>query len=266
MSEIFIIGLIITIIMGFGWGSFATMATYRIPRGMPWIGDKPRCFTCKAELNLLDYFSIFSYFILRGKCRHCGVKYECSFSYFVTEFAITALFVMCYVKYGFSDLFVLLTLLVVAGVILGIVDAENKFIPSKILISTLIIGLVYRTFVDQTFYGALYSGISGGVLGLAIRHIYFIRKPEIASDYTKWQHEDRFAGVGFDYVKLLAVCGVFLPLHHLFIFILAAGSVVSLWRLVHKNSLRIGSIMISVLMLMVIYNDSVEKFWGIITQ
>jgi prepilin signal peptidase PulO-like enzyme (type II secretory pathway) len=266
MSQVQIIGLIITIIMGFGWGSFATMATYRIPRAMPWIGDKPRCFECKHELNIIDYFSVFSYFLWRGKCRYCGVKYECSFSYFVTEFAITFLFVLCYLKYGFSDIFVLLTLLVVAVVIMAIVDAEHKRIPAKILISTLMIGLVYRTFLDSTFYGALYGGMIGGVAGLAIRHIYFyaIGQREIGSDYKKWQHEDRFVGPGFDYVKLLAVCGVFLPMHHLLLLIGGVGAVALLWRVISPKTLRLGSLMASLLVLMVIYPDHTQNLWSLL--
>ena len=36
-----------------------------------------------------------------------------------------------YLKYGFGDLFVLVTLLIVGGVILTVVDAENKKIPSR---------------------------------------------------------------------------------------------------------------------------------------
>ena len=250
-------GLIITIIMGFGWGSFATMATYRIPRGMPWIGDQPRCFSCKHELNLIDYFSLFSYLILRGRCRHCGVKYECSLSYFITEFGITIFFVLCYIKYGFSDLFVLLTLLVVAALILAIVDAEHKKIPAKILVSTMMIALVYRTFVDQTFYGALYGAILGAVLGVSIRFLYFflIGKKEIGFDYTKWQHEDRFIGPGFDYVKLLAVSGIFLPMHQLIIFTIICGFIAFIWRLISVNSLRLGSIMAVALMFMIIYPE-----------
>lgn len=260
MSQETIIGLIITIIMGFGWGSFATMATYRIPRGMPWIGDKPRCFMCKHELTIADYFSVFSYFLLKGKCRYCGGKYECNFSYFITEFAITFFFVLCYLKYGFSDLFVLLTLLVVAAVILAVVDAEHKKIPAKILISIMAIGLVYRTFVDATFYGALYGAIAGGIVGLAIRHEYFVLKgqPKIATDYTKWQHEDRFSGPGFDYVKLLAIAGIFLPFSHLALFGAVAGSVILLWQLIHPATLRIGSVMAFTLTVMVIYPEGVE--------
>ncbi len=258
-----IIGLIITIIMGFGWGSFATMATYRIPRGMPWVGDKPRCFMCKHELNLLDYFSVFSYFILRGKCRHCGGSYECSFSYFITEFAITFFFVLCYIKYGFADVFVLLTLMVVALTILAIVDAEHKRIPSKILISALFIAAIYRTFLDHTFYGALYGGMFGAVIALGIRHLYFTFKnqPEVARDYTQWQHGDRFIGPGFDYIKLLAIVGVFLPLVHLLIYVAITGVIILLWRIISQKTLRIGAIMAVSLALFVIYPQSVDKLW-----
>ena len=259
-----IIGLIITIIMGFGWGSFATMATYRIPLGMPWIGDKPRCFKCKHELFLIDYLSIISYFLWKGRCRYCGDEYECSFSYFFTEAAITAFFVMCYLKYGFGDLFVLMTLMIVGGVILTVVDAENKKIPSKILISLLLIGAVYRVFVDGTFYGGLYGGITGLVLGLFIRHIYYLVKGEAKKgfDYTVWQHEDRFIGPAFDYVKLLGVVGVFLPLVHLVSYIAIVGAVTLLWRLVNKTSLRIGSIMAMALIVSVIYPETLNYVTG----
>lgn len=259
-------GLILTIIMGFGWGSFATMATYRIPRGMPWIGDQPRCFECKHELNIIDYFSLLSYFLLKGKCRHCGVSYECSFSYFITEFAITFLFILTYLEYGFGDLFVLITLLIVAGVILGTVDAEHKKIPAKILVSTMMIGLVYRTFIDQTFYGALYGCISGAVIGVAIRYVYFFIKGQktIGCDFTKWQHEDRFIGPGFDYVKMLAICGIFLPIHQLLVFTLVCGGLAIIWQLVNPKSLRLGSIMVTGLMFMVIYPQIGDYLLGLL--
>jgi leader peptidase (prepilin peptidase)/N-methyltransferase len=143
--------------LGLGWGSFSTMAVYRIPRGMPWVGDKPRCLMCKHELNIIDYFSIISYFIWNGTCRYCKGKFECNIGYFFTEFFITLGFLLLYMKYGFGDIFVLLTLLIVACSIMAVVDCEHKRIPAKMLISTLLIGALYRTFLDHTFYGALYG-------------------------------------------------------------------------------------------------------------
>ncbi len=256
-------GIFLTVIMGFGWGSFATMAIYRIPRSMPWIGDKPRCFMCKHELNLIDYFSIVSYFVWRGTCRYCKGKYECSIGYLFTELFITLGFVLCYMKYNFGDMFVLLTSLIVACTILAVVDAEHKKIPAKILISTLLIGAVYRTFLDQTFYGALYGGISGAIIGLAIRHVYFTLKgqKETGWDYTIWQYEDRFAGPGFDYVKMLAIVGVFLPFVLFGKFIVIIGGVCLLWRIVSPGTLRLGTIMASGLVLCTMYSSEINAVW-----
>jgi hypothetical protein len=250
-------GLAIALIMGLGWGSFATMAIYRLPRGMPWIGDQPRCFMCKHELNIIDYFSIISYFTWHGTCRYCKGKYEENFSYFLTELFITTGMILCYMKYGFGDLYVLLGLLVVACVVLAVVDAEHKTIPSKILITLLFIGTVYRIFLDKTFYGALYGGIIAGVVGLGIRHIYFILhgKKAIGYDYTQWQHDDRFKGPGFDYVKLLAISGIFLPFIDFNVFVLLVGVICLLWRVVHKRSLRAGTVMSCFLLLFTLYPE-----------
>lgn len=257
-------GILLTTIMGLGWGSFATMAIYRIPLGMPWIGDKPRCFMCKHELNIIDYFSIVSYFIWKGTCRYCNGKYECNISYFLTELLITLGFALCYMKYGFGDLFVILTLMVVTSTILGIIDANHKRIPGKILIATFIVGLVYRMFIDKTFYGALYGGMTGAVIGLAIRHIYFLLKgqKEIGADYQKWQPEDRFAGPGFDYVKMLAIIGIFLPIVPFGAYLITIGAICLAWSIISKRTLRIGTIMATGLVIYVIYPETTQLLIG----
>lgn len=266
MQHADIFGLLLTLILGLGWGSYATMAVYRIPRGMPWVGDKPRCLLCKHELNIIDYFSIISYFLWRGTCRYCKGKFECNVGYLFTELAITLGFLLCYMQYGFGDLFVLLTLLIVLCVVIAVVDAEHQFIPSKFLISALLLGAIYRTFVDGTFYGALYGGITGGVSGIIIRHIFFAfrKEKDIGWDYTKWQHEDRFKGPGFDYVKMLAIVGVFLPLLHFAFYLIYIGSFIILWRLIHKKSCRIGAIMVFGLAFYILYPGVIDYFLGIL--
>lgn len=242
---LFYAGLGITIILGLGWGSFATMATYRLPRSMPWIGDKPRCFACKTPLTILDYFSIISYFVHRGKCRHCGDEYEEDIGYFITELGITLLLVLSYLKYGFSDYFVLTNAVIVGGTIMAVIDAQHRFIPSKVLISMFTLGILYRTFIDGTFYGVVFGASLGLLLGVTIRYIYFwlLKQPKIGSDFTRWQHEDRFKGPGFDYVKLLGIIGTWLPYQSFFALLVAYGSVIILWRLLHPSSLRIGTML-----------------------
>lgn len=262
MTLLLIIGIIITIVMGLGWGSFATMATYRLPRNMPWIGDKPRCFMCKTPLSLIDYFSIISFFFHRGKCRHCGGSYEESIGYFLTELGITILLVLAFLQFHFNDQFVLASGVIVGGIILAVIDAQHQHIPAKVLISMLLMGAIYRTYMDQTFYGFIYGCVIGALVGVTIRYVYFAAKgqADIGLDFTRWQHHDRFIGSGFDYVKLLAIIGGWLPLSHFFIFLLITAAIIGIWKLIHPHSLRIGTILTLGLIFSIIYPNVIALF------
>lgn len=263
MESYNLISIIITIIMGLGWGSFSTMATYRIPRNMTWVGDCPRCFLCKHPLNILDYFSIVSYFIHKKKCRYCNQPYESCLSYFIVESSITLLFILCYLKFNFGDMFFLTTGITVAIVISATIDAEFQKIPSKPLISLLIIGIIYRMFLDNgDFYGLFYNCIFAMLLGIIFRIIYFLfkGKKEIATDFMKWQHEDRFCGPGFDYVKLLAICGIYLNMQMFITYFILTLIIIILWTIIHKKSIRPGSIMLSTLWIFIIYQKNIYEY------
>jgi len=63
---------------GFGalWGSFLNVCIARIPRGMSVASPPSHCFSCGAHVKPYDNIPILSYLILRGRCRHCGVKFS----------------------------------------------------------------------------------------------------------------------------------------------------------------------------------------------
>lgn len=238
-------GILVALIMGLGSGSYATMAVYRLPRNMPWIGDKPRCLMCKHELYLIDYFSIISFFLWRGTCRYCKGSYECNYSYFLTELFITIGMVLTYMRYGFGDRFVPMALLLVAFTIIAVISYEHKKIPAKTLISALLIAAVYRTFLDQNYYGALYSGVLGFILALGFRHLYFFVKKDAKTgfDYMKWQHEDRFVGPFFDYVKLFIVIAILLPFKILPLFLILTLGLGYLWYSLLPKSFNLAVVM-----------------------
>lgn len=58
-------------LFGIQFGSFATMASYRIPRGDDIVFTPSHCPKCNHRLTILDLFPIFSWIFFRGKCRHC---------------------------------------------------------------------------------------------------------------------------------------------------------------------------------------------------
>ena len=63
---------------GFGalWGSFLNVCIARIPRGMSVVSPPSHCFSCGAHVKPRDNIPILSYWLLRGRCRHCGAKFS----------------------------------------------------------------------------------------------------------------------------------------------------------------------------------------------
>jgi len=58
------------------WGSFLNVCIARIPRGMSVVTPPSHCFACGARVLARDNIPIFSYLLLRGRCRHCGAKFS----------------------------------------------------------------------------------------------------------------------------------------------------------------------------------------------
>ena len=65
---------ILIFIMGAYFGSFYTLAIYRIPLGLNITHEHSFCPNCNHKLGILDLFPVFSYIFLGGKCRYCKKK------------------------------------------------------------------------------------------------------------------------------------------------------------------------------------------------
>lgn len=82
---------IIIFIIGALFGSFYTLATYRIPKHQDIIHTRSYCPKCNHKLGFFDMFPIFSYIFLGGKCRYC--KNPISPRYLILEVFSGLLFV-----------------------------------------------------------------------------------------------------------------------------------------------------------------------------
>lgn len=65
---------IIIFITGLFFGSFATLAVYRIPRKEDILIKHSYCPNCNHKLGFFDLFPVFSFLLLGGKCRYCKSK------------------------------------------------------------------------------------------------------------------------------------------------------------------------------------------------
>lgn len=65
---------LIIFIMGTVFGSFFTLAVYRIPLKQNITYERSYCPQCNHRLEFLDLIPVFSYILLGGRCRYCKEK------------------------------------------------------------------------------------------------------------------------------------------------------------------------------------------------
>ena len=139
---------IVTFIFGACIGSFLNVVIIRWREGRSLRG-RSSCPHCQKSINVFDMIPIVSFFLLRGKCRHCGKKI--SWQYPLVEFFTAALFTFVYysmVQTGFAinliSLIFLLKVFFITAVLIVVFVSDLRFylIYDKVVIPACIIVFV----------------------------------------------------------------------------------------------------------------------------
>lgn len=201
------LGIPLLILFGLAFGSFATMASYRLPRGEDLVFKPSFCPSCQHVLSVWDLFPIFSWLFSKGKCRYCKTKIH--IRYPLTELVMAILFVLVYCKTGISLVSLALLGLSVCLVIMTVTDIEHRIIPDSLQIAILLCGILYRYALDSEIY-QYFSGLFFGLgFALALRYGFFL-----------WKKRE---GLGMGDVKFFAVSGMFLGIKSFIPFLFFAG-------------------------------------------
>ena len=133
-----IVYLCFAFIIGACIGSFLNVCILRIPRKISLSLPGSHCYSCGSDLGLGENIPIIGYFILKGKCKHCGSTF--SFQYAWVE-VITALFsVMFFIcsltpRSTFDPLAFALKLTFFSVLLVAsLIDLKWEIIPDKITI------------------------------------------------------------------------------------------------------------------------------------
>ena len=127
-----IIFYILIFIIGTLFGSFFTLAIYRIPLHQDITHKRSYCPTCNHKLSFLDMVPILSYLLLKGKCRYC--KQKIRIRYLLLEVLTGILFLLfaMSININFNTLeigsltYLIFAFLYIAGlVILAGIDRKN---------------------------------------------------------------------------------------------------------------------------------------------
>ena len=137
-------------IMGTVFGSFFTLAVYRIPKRQDITHTHSYCPNCNHKLEFLDLIPVFSYIFLRGKCRYCKEKIRPR--YFILEIlsGLTFVIVAYLMNISANNLKPILlaegafmALYLCFVFIMAGIDAENRKIEKSISMYGIILSIAY---------------------------------------------------------------------------------------------------------------------------
>lgn len=179
-------------LMGITFGSFFTLAVYRIPLGQDITHNRSYCPNCNHKLSNLDLIPLFSYIFLRGKCRYCKEKIRPR--YFLLELFSGIVFILFALSIKMSIytiniskiIYFIFGLLYIAGLfIISGIDKEKINIQNEVTLYLTIVEAVYIIYLCIVDSASIYRYVIyllTLVILTMVNTIYY--KKKVKNNYT----------------------------------------------------------------------------------
>ncbi len=194
-------------ITGSVFGSFFSLAVYRLPRKENITYVRSHCTTCNHKLYPIDLIPIWSYIFLGGKCRYCKDKIRSR--YILLEIFSGLVFVLVALTQkitayssltDFINLF-FVYLFICALFIIGGIDKEKYEIHEGTILYGIIISLMYGLYRAFVFgYSMKYQ--LAGFIAIPIIMIFINKLVNYLGDEKK-------IPIGFGDIEYIALIGLF---------------------------------------------------------
>ena len=154
---IFSFGLII--------GSFLNCIIYRLEIGKSFLEGHSFCPYCKHELAWHDLIPVFSFLMLKGKCRYCHKKI--SWQYPLIELATALLFLLIINHYHlpFTIYYLLITCFLI---VIFVYDLKHYIIPDKVIFPAILISFLFLLTTNSLLFNSILSAFGASFFFLLI--------------------------------------------------------------------------------------------------
>jgi len=214
---------IFVFVIGAAIGSFLNVCIYRIPAEESIVRPASRCPSCGHPIRFYDNIPIFSFLLLRAKCRDCGAKI--SWRYPLIEGITGLMAYLLFLKFGISLNFLVYFIFTAVLIVITFIDIDHQIIPDGISLPGIPLFFLAAVFViGLPWLEALIGLLAGGGVLLAIALGYEL--------LTKRE------GMGGGDIKLLAMIGGFFgwkSLIFVLLFSSLSGAVIGIAAMIIKK-------------------------------
>lgn len=174
-------------------GSFLNVLVYRLPREMSILRTPPSsCPTCSTPIRWHDNIPLYSWLVLRGKCREC--RAPIALRYPLVELVSGVLAVAALARWGLSVTTFEVAIFAWVSLALGLIDLDFQILPNVLTYPSIVFGLVFSWLGGYTWWlDSLIGALVGALLPILVIVIYKL-----------WRGIE---GMGWGDVKYLAAIG-----------------------------------------------------------
>ena len=166
--------VIVCAVMGLLIGSFLTVVVARVPNGGSVMAPPSACGACGSRLTFLDLVPVFSWLVLRGKCRHC--RAPIGVEPLVLEIANATLFVLFALRFGADPVLPAFCIMAAALVALVWIDLHEYRLPREITYPATalsFVAIVIAALVDDE-PERIWKALLGAGIALAIMWLIYV--------------------------------------------------------------------------------------------
>jgi leader peptidase (prepilin peptidase) / N-methyltransferase len=150
----------IAFVPGLALGSFLNVVAARVPLRRSVVSPASACMACEGAIAWHDNIPVFSWFLLRGRCRNCSASIP--WKYPAVELATALLIGACVLAFGLTAYAAVAAFFCAALVAVSVTDLERRVIPNRIVLPAAGVVLTAQTLLDPSPEWAL------GALGAAL--------------------------------------------------------------------------------------------------
>jgi leader peptidase (prepilin peptidase)/N-methyltransferase len=129
-------------------GSFLNVVAARVPLRRSIVRPPSACMSCAQEIRWYDNVPLVSYGLLRGRCRHCGVRIP--LVYPAVELATAVLIAGCVLAFGLTAEAAVSAFFCAVLVAVSAIDLEHRIIPNRIVLPATVVLLAANTLRDPS--------------------------------------------------------------------------------------------------------------------
>lgn len=236
-------------LVGLSIGSFFNVVIFRFNTEGSIAKGRSKCLNCHSIIRWFDLIPIFSYFILRGRCRKCNVKI--SPLYPVVELTTaSALFLFFFNTSLVSHLTVINAFIILLLTLIIFIDLRYLIISDKILVLLAVAAISLKLLSDNADFYRLLISAFGLTSFFAI--LYFVSK-------GRW--------IGLGDIKLIFILGFLLGYPMGYLAIVTAVWLAAIFSMAlllakkatAKTEIPFGSFLSIATIIFIIFNNELQE-------